>query len=242
MLTLVQRPFIYFSAPIFLLYELSSPFLNIHWFCDKLDLTGSTLQAVNGVCLVLTFFGCRLVWGIYSSCWVFRDMYWIIRDGNTNFAAQVPLGEMSVLSTQELLSVAKDPQGQLFAFNTERYMPVWIPAIYLASNLVLNSLNIFWFGKMIETIRTRFDPPWGTKGLSSEKVTWQPKHPDDQESEDSDLGVGEPGKSRQGADGLLKQADGTAGTKIERSVYEDGHHGVEVTGSATRSARSRRKA
>ena len=46
---------------VFLLYELSTPFLNIHWFCDKLNLTGSKIQLYNGFLLLGTFFLCRLV-------------------------------------------------------------------------------------------------------------------------------------------------------------------------------------
>ena len=35
-------------------------------------------------------------------------------------------------------------------------MPAWLAVVYLSSNLVLNTLNFFWFGKMIETIKKRF--------------------------------------------------------------------------------------
>lgn len=42
-------------------------------------------------------------------------------------------------------------------------MPIWLAGCYLASNLTLNGLNWYWFGKMIETIRKRFDPPLGTR-------------------------------------------------------------------------------
>jgi hypothetical protein len=90
------------------------------------------------------------------------------------------------------MGLRNDKIAQLNAFNREQYVPLWIPIIYLISNLTLNSLNIFWFGKMIETIRTRFDPPWGTKGVGPDKVHWQP--PLEEDSEDSDLGVGQPGK------------------------------------------------
>jgi hypothetical protein len=64
-----------FYAPTFILYELSSPFLNIHWFCDKLNMTGSTLQFVNGIVLLFTFFSCRLCWGTYNSIRVFNDVW-----------------------------------------------------------------------------------------------------------------------------------------------------------------------
>jgi hypothetical protein len=36
-------------------------------------------------------------------------------------------------------------------------IPIWLAVTYLSSNVVLNSLNFYWFGKMIETVRKRFD-------------------------------------------------------------------------------------
>ena len=35
-------------------------------------------------------------------------------------------------------------------------IPTWLACVYLGSNVVLNTLNFYWFGKMIETIRKRF--------------------------------------------------------------------------------------
>lgn len=35
-------------------------------------------------------------------------------------------------------------------------IPYWLAGLYLGCNLVLNSLNFHWFGRMIETIRKRF--------------------------------------------------------------------------------------
>lgn len=95
-------------------------------------------------------------------------MWWAIQSGHTNYAEQVGVGGIYRPTTHELLNIAQDPVGQLKAFNREMYTPLWIPAIYLASNTVLNVLNVLWFGKMIETIRTRFPPPWGTKGVAQE--------------------------------------------------------------------------
>lgn len=36
-------------------------------------------------------------------------------------------------------------------------VPFWLAGVYLTCNLVLNSLNFYWFGKMIETVRKRFE-------------------------------------------------------------------------------------
>ena len=42
-------------------------------------------------------------------------------------------------------------------------VPVWLACVYVGSNAVLAGLNVYWFGKMVETIRARFEPPFGTK-------------------------------------------------------------------------------
>lgn len=78
-------------------------------------------------------------------------------------------------TTDDLLQIYGDEQGQRYAFVGETHVPLILGLTYLASNLVLNSLNIFWFGKMVQTIRSRFDPPIGTKGLKSAKeVHYEP--------------------------------------------------------------------
>lgn len=51
----------------FLLWELSSIFLNIHWFLDKLGMTGSLTQLINAVFLLSTYVLARLTFGLYNS-------------------------------------------------------------------------------------------------------------------------------------------------------------------------------
>lgn len=127
------------------MYELSSPFLNVHWFCDKLNMTGSNLQLYNGILLLFTFAGCRLCWGSYQSVQVFYDIYRALVAGE------------SVLTSE-----TADRNGTM-VYASGQTVPLWLAVCYLASNLTLNSLNWFWFSKMIETIRKRFDPPFGTR-------------------------------------------------------------------------------
>ena len=38
----------------------------------------------------------------------------------------------------------------------EYFVPTWLAVVYLGANIVLNSLNFYWYGKMIETIKKRF--------------------------------------------------------------------------------------
>lgn len=74
------RPFINYYGAIFLMYELSTIFLNFHWFMDKLGWTGSKIQLVNGVILLLTFFGARIVFGTYMSYKLWSDVYAVKED------------------------------------------------------------------------------------------------------------------------------------------------------------------
>ncbi|KDQ21753.1 hypothetical protein BOTBODRAFT_150707 [Botryobasidium botryosum FD-172 SS1] len=73
--TPLYRPFIAYYAPRALLFELSTPFLNIHWFLDKTGRTGGILQRVNGVLLLGTFFAVRLCYGAYISYQLFQTLF-----------------------------------------------------------------------------------------------------------------------------------------------------------------------
>ncbi|KAF1845489.1 DUF887-domain-containing protein [Cucurbitaria berberidis CBS 394.84] len=152
------RPFVNYYASTFILYELSSPFLNIHWFCDKLNMTGTTLQLVNGIVLLFTFFSCRIVWGTYQSVHVFRDVYRAYTAGAVTLSDPVygKLNNSTVVGNAGF-------KHDILQFAEGQTVPLWLAGIYLASNLTLNGLNWYWFGKMIETLRKRFDPPFGTK-------------------------------------------------------------------------------
>lgn len=104
---------------------------------DKLDMTGSQAQLYNGFLLLFTFFSCRLVYGTYQSVRVFGDI-WAAIDNKP-----------SVLSLNSA--------AMRFA-NERSTVPLWLGAIYLASNLTLNGLNFYWFIKMIKAVCKRFEP------------------------------------------------------------------------------------
>lgn len=47
---------------------------------------------------------------------------------------------------------------------TEAALPQWLPIIYVVANLILNSLNYYWFTQMIDAIMKRFrQEPAGKK-------------------------------------------------------------------------------
>lgn len=63
----VFRPVLMIDGLSFLTWELSTPFLNIHWFLDKLFLTGSWMQLVCAVFLLFSYVSVRLVLGVFQT-------------------------------------------------------------------------------------------------------------------------------------------------------------------------------
>ena len=139
-----------FYGPTFILYELSSPFLNFHWFFDKINMTGSKAQLYNGLFLLFTFFSCRLVWGTYQSVRVYQDVWAAVQSPGT----LVTMDNHTMVATEKSINA----NTEIMRFAGERTVPVWLACTYLGSNIVLNTLNFYWFGKMIETVRKRFQP------------------------------------------------------------------------------------
>ncbi|KAL5118563.1 hypothetical protein ACEQ8H_003578 [Pleosporales sp. CAS-2024a] len=170
------RPFVNYYAPTFILYELSSPFLNIHWFCDKLNMTGSRVQFINGIALLCTFFSCRLLWGTYNSFLVFGDVWRAYTAGACTLSD--PAFAKPNKSNSTTLGTDAAFKHDVLQFAEGQTVPLWLTAAYLASNLTLNGLNWFWFAKMIETLRKRFDPPLGTRRPHKEIPDPKPDTPD----------------------------------------------------------------
>ncbi|KAF1986095.1 DUF887-domain-containing protein [Aulographum hederae CBS 113979] len=142
------RPFANYYGLNFILYELSTPFLNIHWFLDKLSLTGSRAQLYNGIALLVSFGGARLVWGTYQSALIYHDVWmaWGARG--------TPLGEGC---GRYLDPGVGKVVGEGFGVPVEcQELPAWLAVLYLGSNTILSLLNFWWFGKMITAVRKRF--------------------------------------------------------------------------------------
>ena len=145
----------------------------MHWFCDKLDLTGSNLQLVNGILLISTFAGCRLIWGTYNSILVFADVWKAYHAGS--ITPELVSGGATSAAGSATASLLDEPVSEVMRFAGERAVPLWLAFSYLASNLVLNGLNWYWMAKMIETLRKRFDPPLGTR-TTEEKSKHEEKY------------------------------------------------------------------
>ncbi|EXJ82779.1 hypothetical protein A1O3_06594 [Capronia epimyces CBS 606.96] len=159
------RPFCNYYGPVFILYELSSPFLNIHWFCDKLNKTGSKLQWYNGMLLLSSFFGCRLLWGTYQSLRVYQDVWHtmhlngtspVLREIRSSPHSSIFVPRDGQLCLGDNSCIVAQSEVMKFTGSHTEAIPFWLAGVYLTCNLVLNSLNFYWFAKMIETVRKRF--------------------------------------------------------------------------------------
>lgn len=118
-----------------MLYELSTPFLNIHWFFDKLGMTGTKAQLYNGITLLAVFFSCRLVWGAYSSFNIYNDVWHALYFDRSTKSVGSP---------------------EMMQFAGDRSLPTWLVVLYMGGHVTLQALNVFWFNKMIAAVRKRF--------------------------------------------------------------------------------------
>ena len=71
-----------------------------------------------------------------------------------------------------VLETAWEVRDEVMKYATGANVPTWLGGVYLGSNVVLNTLNFYWFGKMIETIRKRF-----TEGKGKENGTAKEEDP-----------------------------------------------------------------
>ena len=122
-------------------------------------MTGSRAQWYNGILLLASFFSCRLLWGTYQSIRVYQDVWAGLHHEG------LPLASLHSNSTVGLETPLPLGAGTgVMRFAHETHVPVWLASTYLGSNVVLNSLNFYWFGKMIETVKKRFRVPADRKG------------------------------------------------------------------------------
>ena len=119
---------------------MSTPFLNLHWYLDKCNMTGGKAQLINGIALLVTFSGSRLVWGTYQSVKVYQDLAYVLR--------------MPQSKIQSRLN-----ESEVMRYSENQVLPLWLAYTYLASNTLLTVLNFYWFWRMIDTVSNRFRSP-----------------------------------------------------------------------------------
>jgi len=115
-------------------------------------MTGSRAQLYNGIALLFTFFSCRLIWGTWQSAVVYHDMWLAVHNSPD-------AGYIAAAAAHSTNATLADPNINPMAFVTSAEpIPVWLALIYVVSNITLNTLNWFWFVKMIAAVKKRFEP------------------------------------------------------------------------------------
>ncbi|CAB4252085.1 similar to Saccharomyces cerevisiae YPR114W Putative protein of unknown function [Maudiozyma barnettii] len=78
------KPYLQYYAPVFLIFELSNPFLNIRWFALKYlpseNQICSRFQLFNNLIFLVTFFLGRIAWGWYQIGCLCYDFYMVSAD------------------------------------------------------------------------------------------------------------------------------------------------------------------
>ncbi|CDK28267.1 unnamed protein product [Kuraishia capsulata CBS 1993] len=114
--------YIHFYAPHFLLFELSTPFLNVRWFALKFpDRFGPRIALVNNAILILIFFFVRIAWGWYYAARLGMDFYSVRNDPRSNtlfsltiFSGNVVLDVLNVYWFSKMLTVAITTLKKMF--------------------------------------------------------------------------------------------------------------------------------
>ncbi|KAF2019009.1 DUF887-domain-containing protein [Aaosphaeria arxii CBS 175.79] len=157
------RPFGNYYGLSFVLYELSTPFLNIHWFCDKLNMTGSKIQLYNGIALIATFFGCRIVWGTYQSILIYSDIYKAL-----TYSPQLDMLGAIVEEPTCIANASGVGAGGIASCELGE-LPTWLVYVYLIGNTALTLLNFYWFSQMVKAVKKRFPAEEGKQSATQVK-------------------------------------------------------------------------
>ena len=130
-------------------------------------MTGGKLQWYNGMLLLSVFFGCRLMWGTYQSLRVYQDVWHtmhlnlqsgpVLRELRESPHSSIFVPRNGQLCLGEKSCITAQSEVMKFTGSQTQAIPLWLALVYLTCNLVLNALNFYWFGKMIETVRKRFE-------------------------------------------------------------------------------------
>lgn len=78
------KPYLQYYAPVFLMFELSNPFLNIRWYGLKFFPSNNKITKIvlliNNLILMIIFFFVRILWGWYQTFMLIYDFYTVRND------------------------------------------------------------------------------------------------------------------------------------------------------------------
>jgi hypothetical protein len=92
------------------------------------------VQMVNGIVLMIVFASCRLIWGTYMTFTFFGDVWTAVNAEKPSF-------------TLYEYSLSEPPLA------LEHRAPGWVGVAFMLTHTVVMSLSVFWFSKMVTTVR-----------------------------------------------------------------------------------------
>lgn len=98
--------------------------------------------------MLVTFFGCRIVWGTYQSVLIYSDIY-------TALTTPSDLSS-SMLGEGKCANNASSTSPGYISGCEVGELPLWLISIYLVGNTALSLLNFYWFSQMVKAVRKRF--------------------------------------------------------------------------------------
>lgn len=108
------RPYCLPWVPAFLIFELSTPFVNINWFGSRLPkgTISDRVILINGLLLLVTFFLVRIVWGLYAVALLAQDLAQVWHYDRLIFAVVTfvlngSLDILNILWFSKMLAIAK---------------------------------------------------------------------------------------------------------------------------------------
>jgi len=100
--------------------------------------------------LLVTFFGCRIVWGTYQSISIYSDIYKALTFPTS--------GSKDALLDDVKRKGNESGIGQGTPNCVVGELPMWLVYAYLLGNTALSLLNFYWFAQMVKAVRKRFRP------------------------------------------------------------------------------------
>ena len=116
--------FINYYACVFLIFELSNPFLNIRWFANHYQKSNNILARVNEVVFMLVFFLCRLIWGFTQMAILLLDFSKVYarQDFQIGHALVISVGNivLDILNTYWFLIMIKIARKKMFKIKAKK--------------------------------------------------------------------------------------------------------------------------
>ena len=158
--TLAFRPLFNYYFTRYLLVELITVFWILEPLFEKVDMGKSRAQLCNSVILLVSFFICRILWGPYLLICFYRDVWATIN--YSAFHHNIKSFNSTIFGISDIENVStivpSHDDSDIMIFAGPEHVPVWIALTIASSVTIINILSFYWFGRILRSVRNRYDP------------------------------------------------------------------------------------